>query len=237
MTFLGMSAFLAGSLLAATGAVVGFLYWLKPPARRLVVPSRLLWNRLLREKRKSSILERLRWLISLMIALFIGLSVATAIGRPEVSTTGLETRAITIVIDNSATMSTRMSDGFTRWDHAVEHARRLLQGRSADGEFLIVDTSGQAPPTAPGQRPEAFDVLAGLTVSLGGDPPVNVRFLVEGQEETGGQVLFELTADRPELLCADVALVADGSYYAPGWPSVEVGVRGLCYAEIVVRTL
>ena len=170
MTFLGMSAVLAGSLLAATGAVVGFLYWLKPPARRLVVPSRLLWNRLLREKRKSSILDRLRWLISLMIALFIGLSVATAIGRPEFSTTGLDTRAITIVIDNSATMSTRMSDGFTRWDHAVEHARRLLQGRSADGEFLIVDTSGQAPPTAPGQRPEAFDVLAGLTVSLGGDP-------------------------------------------------------------------
>lgn len=80
-------------------------------------------------------------------------------------------------------------------------------------------------------------VKAFEAVSLCGDPPVNVRFLVEGQEETGGQVLFELTADRPELLCADVALVADGSYYAPGWPSVEVGVRGLCYAEIVVRTL
>ena len=170
MTFLGMSVSLVGFLLAATAAVVAFLYWLKPPVRRLVVPSRLLWNRLLREKRKSTLLDRLRWWLSLMIALFIGLSVATAIGRPELSPTGVDTRAITIVMDNSATMSTRMSDGFTRWDHAVEHARRLIQGRSADGEFLIVDTSGQAPPTEPGQRPEALDVLASLTVSLGADP-------------------------------------------------------------------
>ena len=170
MTFLGMGGSLVGFLLGATGAVVAFLYWLKPPVRRLVVPSRLLWNRLLREKRKSSLLDRLRWWISLMIALFIGLSVATAIGRPEFSPTGVDTRAITIVIDNSATMSTRMSDGITRWDHAVANARRLVRGRSAAGEFLIVDTSGQAPPTEPGQRPEALDVLASLTVSLGGDP-------------------------------------------------------------------
>lgn len=68
-------------------------------------------------------------------------------------------------------------------------------------------------------------------------PPVNVRFLIEGQEESGGTVLLALVNERPELLQADAALVADGPYYAPGWPAVEVGVRGLCYAEIVVRTL
>ena len=170
MTFLGMSSSLVGILLATTGIAVVILYWLRPPGRRLVVPSRLLWNRLLREKRKSSLLDRLRWWISLMIALLVCLSVGTAIGQPELSTTGLNTRAITIVIDNSATMSTRMSDGFTRWDHAVERARQLIGERSVDGEFLIVDTSGQAPPTTPGNRPEALDVLAGLTVSLGGEP-------------------------------------------------------------------
>lgn len=165
-----MSGSLVGFLLATTGVAVIVLYWLKPPVRRLVVPSRLLWNRLLREKRKSSLLDRLRWWVSLIIALFIGLSVAMAVGQPEFSTTDLDSRAITIVIDNSATMSTRMSDGFTRWDHAVERARRLLRERSVDGEFLIVDTSGQAPPTTPGNRPEALDVLARLTVSLAGDP-------------------------------------------------------------------
>jgi len=38
-------------------------------------------------------------------------------------------------------------------------------------------------------------------------------------------------------VAADLALVADGPFYAPGWPAAEVGVRGLCYAEIHVRTL
>lgn len=71
----------------------------------------------------------------------------------------------------------------------------------------------------------------------GDAPPVNIRFLIEGEEESGGGTLLALLQQRPELLRADVALVADGPFYAPGWPTAEVGVRGLCYAEIVVRTL
>jgi acetylornithine deacetylase/succinyl-diaminopimelate desuccinylase-like protein len=70
-----------------------------------------------------------------------------------------------------------------------------------------------------------------------GGPGVNVRFLVEGQEESGGEVLIALARERPELMRADVVLVADGPWYAPGWPSAEVAVRGICYAEIDVRTL
>ena len=74
-------------------------------------------------------------------------------------------------------------------------------------------------------------------VSRGGSPPVNVRFLIEGQEESGSGILFDLLAREPELVDVDVALVADTPYYAPGWPAVETGLRGLCYAEITVRTL
>ena len=70
-------------------------------------------------------------------------------------------------------------------------------------------------------------------VSQGADgPPVNVRFLLEGQEESGGQVLSAVLAKRPALLRGDVVVIADGPCYAPGWPSIEVGVRGVCYAEI-----
>ena len=83
MSFLSLSPAMAGLLLAATAASVVVLYWLKPPPKRVVVPSNLLWNRLLREKKKRTFLDRLRWWISLMIAIAIGLSVATALGRPE----------------------------------------------------------------------------------------------------------------------------------------------------------
>src|SRR6266705_2465243 len=67
-------------------------------------------------------------------------------------------------------------------------------------------------------------------------PPVNFRFLIEGEEEFGSQVLFDLLEREPERTKADVALVADMAYVAPGWPAVYTGLRGMCYAEITVRT-
>ena len=170
MIFLGMGAGMVAILLGSTVAAVVFLYWLKPPPRRVIVPSTLLWDRLLKEKKRHTFFDRLRWWISLMLALTIGLSVAAGIGRPELSSPGRDIRNITVVIDNSATMATRTADGFTRWEHAVAHAGRFLRQGSASGKFLILDTSGQAPPREPGDRRSALEALAGLTVSLGGEP-------------------------------------------------------------------
>ena len=70
-----------------------------------------------------------------------------------------------------------------------------------------------------------------------GKPPVNVHFVFEGEEECGGRVIFDLLRAEPERTRADAALVCDMSYYAPGWPAVYTALRGLCYAEITVRTL
>ena len=70
-----------------------------------------------------------------------------------------------------------------------------------------------------------------------GKPPVNVHFIFEGEEECGGRVIFDLLRAEPERTRADAALVCDMSYFAPGWPAVYTALRGLCYAEITVRTL
>jgi acetylornithine deacetylase/succinyl-diaminopimelate desuccinylase-like protein len=70
-----------------------------------------------------------------------------------------------------------------------------------------------------------------------GKPPVNVNFIFEGEEECGGHVIYDLLHAKPELTEADVALVCDMSYYAPGIPAVYTALRGICYAEISVRTL
>ena len=70
-----------------------------------------------------------------------------------------------------------------------------------------------------------------------GKPPLNVNFIFEGEEECGGRVIFDLLHREPERTRADAALVCDMSYYAPGWPAVYTALRGLCYAEISVRTL
>src|SRR5213594_4445500 len=69
-----------------------------------------------------------------------------------------------------------------------------------------------------------------------GRPRVNLRFLIEGEEEYGSRVLFDLLRREPERTRADVVLVADMAYIAPRWPAVYTTLRGLCYAEITVRT-
>src|SRR5713226_9381738 len=70
----------------------------------------------------------------------------------------------------------------------------------------------------------------------GGRPPVNFRFLIEGEEEYGSRVLFELLRREPERTRADAVLIADMAYVAPRWPAVYTALRGLCYAEITVRS-
>ncbi len=84
---------------------------------------------------------------------------------------------------------------------------------------------------------QVFAIVKAFEAVLAGGPaPVNVRFLIEGQEETGSKILFDLLAREPERVRADVVLVSDLHYYAPGWPSVMTGLRGICYVEITVRT-
>jgi acetylornithine deacetylase/succinyl-diaminopimelate desuccinylase-like protein len=68
-------------------------------------------------------------------------------------------------------------------------------------------------------------------------PPLNVHFIFEGEEESGGRVIYELLHRESERTRADAALVCDMSFYAPGMPAVYTALRGLCYAEISVRTL
>jgi acetylornithine deacetylase/succinyl-diaminopimelate desuccinylase-like protein len=68
-------------------------------------------------------------------------------------------------------------------------------------------------------------------------PPLNVHFIFEGEEESGGKVIYDLLRGEPERTRADAVLVCDMSYYAPGWPAVYTALRGMCYAEISVRTL
>lgn len=70
-----------------------------------------------------------------------------------------------------------------------------------------------------------------------GKPPLNVHFIFEGEEECGGHVIDDLLKAEPERTRADAALVCDMSYYASGIPAVYTALRGICYAEISVRTL
>jgi acetylornithine deacetylase/succinyl-diaminopimelate desuccinylase-like protein len=81
---------------------------------------------------------------------------------------------------------------------------------------------------------QVFCILKAIAAC--GRPPINFRFLIEGEEESGSKVLFDLLKREPERTIADAVVVADMSYVAPGWPAVYTALRGLCYGEISVRT-
>lgn len=65
--------------------------------------------------------------------------------------------------------------------------------------------------------------------------PLNLKFIIEGQEESGGQVIKEYVRDHGDRLRADVAEVADSGMLAPGMPTLDTGLRGIVYTEIHVR--
>lgn len=86
---------------------------------------------------------------------------------------------------------------------------------------------------------QVYCLLKAYEAVCGADrkPPINVRFIIEGEEECGGRAIFELLQSEPERTQVDAILVCDMSYYAPGIPAVYTGLRGMCYCEISVRTL
>ena len=65
--------------------------------------------------------------------------------------------------------------------------------------------------------------------------PLNVRVLFEGEEEVGGEGIAAYVASKPPELQADFALVSDTELFAPGLPTLCVGLRGMIYTEIEVR--
>jgi acetylornithine deacetylase/succinyl-diaminopimelate desuccinylase-like protein len=75
---------------------------------------------------------------------------------------------------------------------------------------------------------KAVEALRSLRDTL----PVNLKFLIEGEEEIGGASIAAYVAAHPEKLRADVALVSDTAMYAEGLPTLCIGLRGLIYAEV-----
>jgi acetylornithine deacetylase/succinyl-diaminopimelate desuccinylase-like protein len=68
-----------------------------------------------------------------------------------------------------------------------------------------------------------------------GKLPLNVRVILEGEEEVGGEAIAKFVAEHPEDLKADFALISDTEMFAPDLPTLCVGLRGMIYTEIEAR--
>ena len=171
MTFLALSPLQTALLALITTSIIVGLYLLKLRHRRVLISSSILWRRVLDERQMHSLWEKLRRIISIIVAATIALLIAMSLARPEIESLTGKNERVVIVLDTSPTMNAHTSDGTTRWQHAIERAKSLLDSggpRSADVRLNSLqqrlDTLQKLSPAA--MRPELLAERAPATVDL-----------------------------------------------------------------------
>jgi acetylornithine deacetylase/succinyl-diaminopimelate desuccinylase-like protein len=68
-----------------------------------------------------------------------------------------------------------------------------------------------------------------------GSLPVNVKFVIEGEEEVGSNNLDRFLESNKARLAADVAVISDTSQFGPDFPAITYGLRGIVACEVTLR--
>jgi acetylornithine deacetylase/succinyl-diaminopimelate desuccinylase-like protein len=69
-------------------------------------------------------------------------------------------------------------------------------------------------------------------LATAGRLPVQLKFVIEGEEEVGSDSLYKLLEREPQRLACDVIVISDSSQFAPGQPAITYGLRGIAYYEL-----
>ncbi|MDI6896170.1 dipeptidase [Methanocella conradii] len=84
-----------------------------------------------------------------------------------------------------------------------------------------------------GQLLTFFNAIESI-LAMEGKPPLNIKIVMEGEEEIGSPNFMSFVSGHRELLNADVAALSDGSKYRDDMPMICYGLRGLLYMQIDV---
>ncbi len=79
---------------------------------------------------------------------------------------------------------------------------------------------------------KAIEALLATTGRL----PVNVKLLIEGEEEFGGETIEHYVKTHQQELACDAVLISDTHILSPSQPSIIYGLRGMWAAEVTVTT-
>jgi len=69
-------------------------------------------------------------------------------------------------------------------------------------------------------------------IKVAGGLPINLKFLIEGEEEVGSVSLEAFITEHAERLACDCVVISDGGQFAPGMPAITYGLRGIAYYEL-----
>jgi acetylornithine deacetylase/succinyl-diaminopimelate desuccinylase-like protein len=114
-------------------------------------------------------------------------------------------------------------DPLNLWDSdpfspEIRHGNIYARGATDDKGQMLTHLQSLSAWYATGQKPDK----------------VQVKYLIEGEEEKGSEVLHEALPGLKEKLACDVIVISDSSQYAAGRPAITYGLRGIAYFELHV---
>ena len=65
--------------------------------------------------------------------------------------------------------------------------------------------------------------------------PINLKFIIEGEEEVGSEALEKFIPEQAQRLACDCVVISDGSQFGPGKPAINYGLRGIACYELHVK--
>src|SRR6266545_2808830 len=223
MTFAAMASWQAWALLIATCAIAAGLFLIKLRPPRILVPSLVLWQRVLDASPDLTRWERIRRAVSLVATVLLALFLGLAITRPSRSA-GAHSPGhgrVLIVLDSSWSMLARTRSGETRWERALAEARRIATSSdqaaiatTADGlvegptDDLVLLDAALRRLTPSGEDDTAWPAVAGAdAVHFITDgavaPPLDRRVVVHSVFEPAANVAVTAFDVRPGVFAAE----------------------------------
>ncbi|GAP14712.1 acetylornithine deacetylase/Succinyl-diaminopimelate desuccinylase [Longilinea arvoryzae] len=116
----------------------------------------------------------------------------------------------------------------------VQPVEPLEQWKTNPFEATVVGDNlfGRGASDMKGQIMASMDAVE--AVIHAGEPPVNIKFMIEGEEEIGSPNLGPFLKEKAKLLAADVVLNPDSGMLAADFPTLTYALRGLAYFELRV---
>ena len=149
MTLLGLPVAQLWALFAAGGAALTVLYLLKHQRRRVEVPFIRLWNEVLRQSATTTLWQKLRRLLSLLVQLIVLALLVLSLGDPRLGRSE-KGRTLVLLLDASASMQAIVPGSApaprTRLDLAKAQAREFIHSLGGDDLAVVVALSGQPAP-------------------------------------------------------------------------------------------
>jgi acetylornithine deacetylase/succinyl-diaminopimelate desuccinylase-like protein len=140
---------------------------------------------------------------------------------------------------------------FAEWPAADPKAPKVLVYGHHDVQPVEPLEEWDSPPFEPAERDglllargasddkgqvffHSLGIKACLAVSRATEPPVTIKLIVEGEEESGSEHFADLLRQRRDRLACDVIVISDTGMWTADVPSMCTGMRGLASAEITL---